>query len=267
MKLSIFTTITNPYKRGDPIDQAIECYLELADEVVVVNGGYEHIEFNPKLKIIESDWPTEFDWPFIGQQFQRGYEACTGDWVIRADIDCIFHENDLDNIRKALEAHNKKAALSFWKYQFINPGKYNVKSRLVLAINKANYGNRIRFDGGGDLCQATLDGQYLTPSDVMESRVAIYNYECLLKTKGQLLEDKGRFARAWQKHFGEYKLGGPDDVSAYSKWLTMVKGRYMKPQAIMKFEDHPKYIKETIKNLNPEQWGFNGFGFLKEKTC
>src|SRR3990167_4861081 len=103
MKLSIFTTATNPIDRGDLIE-AITCFNEIADEVIYVDGGNYRFDGErdiawfeaPKMKEVLCPWPKEFSWEFIGEQFQRGYEACTGDFVIHADLDFIFHENDYD---------------------------------------------------------------------------------------------------------------------------------------------------------------------------
>lgn len=264
MKLSIFTTVTNPLKRGDAYHQAIRCYKDLADEVIVVNGGGQITE-QSGIKYVNWKWPKEFDWKFIGQQFQRGYNACTGDWVIRMDIDTILHEEDFSRLRQELEVFNDYPAVSLFKRQFILPDRFNVKSRLVVAVNKRRYGDRARFDSGGDLCQVSVDGTPLAIENmyVPQVRIPLYNYECLLKTKEQLLDDKGRFARAWQQRFNEFKLGGPDNESAYEKWLSMVIGRINKPQQSLQIDQHPKYIQETIRNLKPEQWGFNGLGHLE----
>jgi hypothetical protein len=125
------------------------------------------------------------------------------------------------------------------------------------------YGDRIRFDGGGDLCQPTLDGEYIDPLNIPQVRIPIWNYECILKTKEQVKEDKGRFARAWQRTYGAYKLSGPDEESAYEKWLDMIKGRYTKHTKKLKLSDHPKVMQETIQGLKPKNFGYNGFGELK----
>lgn len=263
MKLSIFTTVTRPLRRLDPIKAALECYVDLADEVVIVDGALNGSALpeikSDKIKVISSHWPREFDWPLIGKQFTKGYEACNGDFVLHLDSDMIIHENEFDRLCDILK-RSDQPALSLWKYQFIQPDRYNLKSRLVVAVNKAKYGDRIKFDSGGDLCQPSLDGQELKPDYVPQAMVPIYNYECILKTKPQLLEDKGRFARAWQEHFGEYKLGGPDNESAYNEWHRMLTGRYQKPQKQIPLSDHPKYIQPLIKDLKPEQWGYSGFG-------
>lgn len=265
MRLSVFTTITNPVRRQDPFAQAIDCYTEMADEVVVVDGDPTHspmkniTRFNGKdIIVVESPWPKEFSWEFIGQQFQRGYEAATGDWVIHADIDFFFHERIFGVLRRRLQSITGPAA-HFYKWQFILPDRYNVKSRLVIAVNKGVYGDRIRFDSGGDLCQPSLDGVELKPDQVPETGLAIYNYEKMLKTQEQIKEDVGRMARAWKRYWHENKLGD-DDESAYYKWLTMATGRLRKPQRRIRLGEHPKYIQETIRHLKRNQWGHSAFG-------
>lgn len=247
MKLSIFTTATNPFSRGDLWLEPMKCYTDLADEVIVVNGGGPLPYPHPKVTVLDHHWPQVFDWKLIGEQFQRGYEAATGDWVIHMDLDFLFHEQDYDAIRYALESNASEPALSFWKYQLIRPTSYHLKSRLVLAVNKKMHGDSIRFDGGGDLCQPTLNGRYLNPDNVKEAKIPIWNYECLLKTEKQLRKDKGRFARAWHKTFGNYKLGGPSDDAAYDSWRQMIEGRLTRHQTPVELKDHPAVMQPLLK--------------------
>lgn len=268
IKLSIFTTVTTPVLRGDNLASAFSCYQELADEVIVVDGSPKDLRgtSHGKLKYVYSDWPPEFDWPLIGQQFQKGYEAATGDWVIHADIDFIFHEKDFENIRKSMEVHNDAPALSFLKWQFILPDRYNLKSRLVIAVNKAKFGDRIRFDSGGDLCQPSLDGQEIKPDYTHESGVEFYNYEKMRKNLDQVMDDAGRMARAWRRHFGNHKLGGDDDESAFEEWAKMMKGRFTRPSREVELSAHPKFIQDEIRALRPEQFGYEGFGMLPKNN-
>lgn len=261
MKLSIFTTATNPIARGDTFNQAIDCYYDLADELVVVGSSKTPMMIKPDIKIIHSKWPHEFSWEYIGQQFQRGYEACTGNWVIHADLDFIFHENDFEAIGRVLQDNSDQPAVSFLKRQFILPDRFNLKSRLIVAVNKGAFGDRIRFDSGGDLCQPSLDGKYIEPGTVPDLSIPIWNYEKILKTEAQIKDDVERMARAWHRHFGEFKLG--DTKSAYSEWLKMVTGRFSKPSQRVKLEDHPMYMHETIKSLKPHNFGYNGFGLIE----
>lgn len=263
MNLSIFTTATNPRERGDTYSEALKCYKDLADEVVVMNGGGQITEHSG-VTYVNYKWPKEFDWKFIGKQFNRGYKACTGDWVLHMDLDWVFHEKDFSDIRNVLSKHPDMPALSFYKYQFILPDRYNLKSRLVIAVNKGRYGDRIRFDSGGDLCQPSLDGKYINPDTIPEAKIGFYNYEKLLKTGAQIKDDVERMARAWTRHFGDTKLGTTE--TAYDEWLYMVKGRFSKPQTFVDFDNHPEYVKETIEDLKPDQFGYNGFGLVEGRV-
>lgn len=264
MKLSVFTTVTRPKPRGDNVDDALRCYHELADEVVIVNGLHNATPvFRDEKKVIVSPWPKEFSWPLIGHQFQRGYEESNGDWVIHADLDFLFHEEDFEAIRQACIDNNDQPAFSMLKRQFILPDRFNLKSRLVVAVNKGKFGDRIRFDSGGDLCQPSLDGKYIEPGTVPDLSIPIWNYEKLLKTKRQIAEDQGRMERAYSRHFLKYQMGSDGtNEGAFAKWLAAQIGKFNKPQEKIPLSDHPKYVQETIKNLKPEQWGYSGFGEL-----
>lgn len=266
MKLSIFTTATNPAQRGDTYNEALACYKDFADEVVVVNGG-QQITNHLNIRYVNRTWPIEFSWPFIGEQFQRGYKACTGDWCIRLDLDMLIHEQDFDAIREACANNNDQPAFSMLKRQFILPDRFNLKSRLVVAVNKGKFGERIRFDSGGDLCQPSLDGQYIVPGTVPDVTIPIWNHEKLLKTKEQIAEDQGRMERAWFRHFGEYQMRSDGtNESAYNKWCDAQEGKFNKPQEMVPLSDHPIFIQETIKKLKPENFGYNGFGLIEGKV-
>lgn len=249
MKLGAFITITDPFRRGDPFIECHQMAQDIFDTVTVVDG--------------RDTWPREFDWDLIGLHFTSGYEDTDADWVFHLDCDFFFHEQDKEAIRAACERNNDFPALSFYKRQFIAPDRFNLKSRLVIAANKAMFGDRIRFDAGGDLCQPSLDGHELSPDQVPEARIPFYNYEKIIKTEAQITDDVGRMARAWHAHFGEYKLGGPDDASAYAEWYKMTSGRFQKEQEHIPLSAHPKYIQSTIKSLQPGQWGYDGFGLFK----
>lgn len=246
MKMGAFITITNPIERGDPYNECLRMARDCFDVVTIIDG--------------KDTWPREFSWELIGKHFQKGYEQTDADYVLHLDLDFIFHEKDFEKIRKACEDNPHAPALSFYKWQFTLPDRYNLKSRLVLAVNKKQFGDKIRFDSGGDLCQPSLNGQYISPDDIPASGVEFYNYEKILKTEAQIRDDVERMARAWYRKFNYHHLG--DDETAYKEWLHMSTGRFTKPQEQIPLSAHPKYIQETIRNLKPENWGYSGFGHL-----
>lgn len=248
--ISAFITITDPYNRGDLYGQCYKSAQGFADEVIVIDG--------------KDTWPKEFSWPVIGEHFQKGYEQASGDWVFHLDTDFIFHEKDYDAIREACRINSEAPALSFYKHQYILPDRYNLKSRLVIAVNKGKYGDRIKFNSGGDLCQPSLDGEYINPDSIPEAKIAFNNYEKPIKTEAQIKDDIGRMDRAYKRHFGKY-LYGEDGTneSAFGGWLRMAVGRTNKPLKHVPLDSHPKVMQETIKNLTPDQWGYSGFGNIE----
>ncbi len=265
--ISIFTTKTDPINRGDTILEAQVCYEDFADELVVVNGRHGRSMQYEGHKEVAFDWPQEFSWEFIGEQFQRGYDACSGDWCIRMDLDMLFNQNDFGKIRQAFKDFPQVPAISFYKWQFILPDRYNLKSRLIIAVNKKMFGDRIKFNGGGDLCQPTLDGKLIDLEEMPQAGVPIYNYEKILKTKEQIMDDQGRMERAWKRHFGEYQMSkNGSDEEAYKAWYNMQQGRFNKPSEKIPLSAHPKYIQGTISGLKPDQFGYNGFGLVEGKV-
>ena len=72
--------------------------------------------------------------------------------------------------------------ITFPKYQIFTPDRYHVKANMCIALNKKKYPN-LKMDGGGDLCQPTLNSELLRPEDFPFVNVPIWNYDSVFKTK------------------------------------------------------------------------------------
>ena len=57
--------------------------------------------------------------------------------------------------------------------------------------------------------------------------------------------------------------GTPEE--AFNAWFKMIKKRYKLHNQYLEIDDHPKYIKDKLRNLNPDQFGYNAFGLKKPK--
>ena len=249
MKVSIFTTYTEPEKRRDPWEESLSCYRDYADEIIVTG----------------KDWPFEFKWDLIGKTFQQGLDESTGDWAIRMDIDYLFHEKHIDVLRPLLKKFESFPAVVFPQYQFFTPDRFQMKTRLCIALNKRRFPN-IKLNGGGDLCLATLNNKLLPVNKLPNLYIPVYQYESMFRTKEIIASDRARFARAWKSYFNSYGTrGGSTEEEAFKAWFNEIEKKYHTHTNKIKINDHPKYIIEKLRNLDDSQFGFSAFG-LKAKS-
>ncbi len=244
MNISIITSYTNPTERMDPWEEAINCYEEFADEVIVLGENFK----------------TEFEFSDFGPMFDEGFEKANGDWVIKMDIDTLIHEKDFEKLRRSLKDYSEYPGISLRKFQFFTPKRFHTKSRMGMVLNKKKFKN-IKFNGGGDGCDPTVNNNHITEKNVPRIPVPFWNYDSVFKTKEVISNDRARFARAWKRTFGNYgDRGGPDPEVAYDAWFKMIENRYKKHIFKVNIGDHPKFIQNKINNLNESQFGFNAFG-------
>jgi hypothetical protein len=249
IKLSVFTSMTDPGSRNDPYKEAISCYEDFADELIIVG----------------ENWPYEFKFDQIGKVFHEGFEKSTGDWAIRMDLDYFFHENDLNEIKKFLIKNSDSPAIAFPQYQFFTYDRYHLKTKLCIALNKKKF-PEIKLNGGGDMCQPTIDGKQILHSSVPKANIPIWQYDSMFRTKEIIAEDRARFARAWYKQFSDWgDRGGGTEEEAFIAWFEMIKDKYKKHVLRKKISDHPKYIQNRILNINENEFGYDAFG-LKSTT-
>nr|MBT6354497.1 glycosyltransferase [Pelagibacteraceae bacterium] len=114
MKVSAFTFIKNGQILGYPFVQSIQSILPIVDEFVINVGESEDdtlvlvqsIE-SEKIRIIQSKWNDSMqDRGFVyGQQKMIAQFNCTGDWAFYIEGDEVYHEDDLEKIQFAMQAH------------------------------------------------------------------------------------------------------------------------------------------------------------------
>ena len=102
--------MTDPESRRDPWKEAIECYEDLADEIVITG----------------ENWKYDFSWEEIGKFFQDGFDKATGDWVLRMDLDYFFMKI-ISKIRKFLNSNSKEPVVAFLSIKFFH--QIDIKSK------------------------------------------------------------------------------------------------------------------------------------------
>jgi hypothetical protein len=151
MKVSAFTFIKNGQILGYPFLQSIQSILPIVDEFVINVGKSEDntLEIiksisSPKIRIIESKWNDSMqDRGYVyGQQKMIAQYNCTGDWAFYIEGDEVYHENDLEQIRKSMEIHLNDSNVEALVFDFMHfygnansflnsPGWYRSEARII----------------------------------------------------------------------------------------------------------------------------------------
>jgi len=151
MKVSGFTFIKNGQILGYPFLQSIQSILPIVDEFVINVGQSEdntleaiHSLNDKKIRIIESKWSDNMrDRGYVyGQQKMIAQYNCTGDWAFYIEGDEVYHERDLEKIKKSMEKHllddNVEALIFDFNHFYGNtnsilnsPGWYRSEARII----------------------------------------------------------------------------------------------------------------------------------------
>ena len=151
MKVSAFTFIKNGQILGYPFLQSIQSILAIVDEFVINVGESEDDTLfliqslaSPKIRIIESHWNDSMqDRGYVyGQQKMIAQFNCTGDWAFYLEGDEVYHENELEKIKKSMEMHlndpNVEALVFDFHHFYGNvnsilnsPGWYRPEARII----------------------------------------------------------------------------------------------------------------------------------------
>jgi len=136
MKVSGFTYMRNSFKYGYPVIESIKSILPICDEFIAVvgdsdDGTREAIEAigSDKIKIIDTIWDANLrkEGKIFAQQANIGLKAITGDWGFHIQSDEVFHEQDLGEIRNAMEnnlSDEKVEGFLFNFFHFIGDYKH-----------------------------------------------------------------------------------------------------------------------------------------------
>lgn len=258
MKLSIITTFTTD--RQEPWKESLECYSELADEVIVVYDQKDaditaYIKDKPKIYGYHMDWPYEYDWSQFPKVFNYALEKATGDWVLKFDIDLLVHEQDFMRFRDCLEKNPSAAVVTLQKISIVGLYWYS-KGQMALCLNKRafpnlRFGGEIRADGKPDdlveiifpeeMRKGVPFGQKAT--SIARSGVRYFNFDYSFKDPAIAKRDFTRMARAWKRYHGTGDFG-EDDERALEFYKNL--REHKKTQAINPISqlDLPRFIRD-----------------------
>jgi len=129
MKVSGFTYMRNSFKYGYPVIESIKSILPICDEFIAVvgqsdDGTREAIEAigSDKIRIIDSVWDDGLikGGKVFAQQANIGLKAVTGDWAFHIQSDEVFHEDDLSEIKLAMQENLDNKRIEGFLFNFIH---------------------------------------------------------------------------------------------------------------------------------------------------
>lgn len=292
MKLSAHCNIKNPKTWGYPYLESIQSFLDLCDEVIVVNGAepddgsveeIKKLRGAEKLKIIYEPWPDDWIWDQLAISLQRGFAACSGDWAFKFDVDYVFNPEKIAYLREVIEkCENMRVvpkAIGIPKKNFVLADRYFEKYRSPLLVNKKGYPNLcygINYDTADFMC--ALDkveekngiamGWSISrqPELIKNCNAEIFCYDFTFMTKDSI--EKMRQIFDWALYFYEdpmmnerrRKIVRNDALEKFAQMMTdrMDNNEF---HFFDKITQHPTYMHEKLSNLTEDMFGYNMFGW------
>lgn len=269
MKLSILTMVTKPDERQDLWREALQNYCALADEVICVNGGPTLTYPDSKVKFVDLFWPEEWDWEELPKHLNAGLAACTGDWVLKLDIDQLIAEKDFNKLRSLLPKIPETVdLLSLVKLNYVANMKYYSKNtQPILFRRKPDIGFGV-INGlpKGDLCmpmrivEIGANGVPIGEEIPSENTDCFYwNFSYTFKTEEVAKAHYLRMCRAYRKYYKDNVLGANDEES-WQQFMHMVLEKYKKAIHEVTYYELPESMRRPINQIKPEQKGYNIWG-------
>lgn len=274
MKISVLTLVTKPDERQDLWREALANYCEFADEVVVVDGTIDGplLQYpDPKVKFVGMGWPDEWTYDEFPKHLNFGKKYCTGDFIVLLFIDQLIHQKEHNKLRSYLETANPNIDLfKLIKLNFVANMHYHPRgTHGIVFRNRPHIGFGFMKDfPDGDMCIPMDVHQWVTERGVPEgvslktdkTDCFFWNFNCTFRTLDVQKAHFFRNARAHKAFFKDSKFGGNSEDESWEFFLNMMRKKYALSDHVATLEELPAQMREPIKNLRPEQLGFNLWG-------
>lgn len=278
MKLSIILLTANPSEKQYAWKEALASYCDLADEIIIINGGVEELEFPPtkekRLVVIHKPDPKIWTWAEHAKNLNLALTEATGDWIIKVDIDWIFHQKSMRELREKLATYQAHV-VTMQKMTFYPTMRYIQKGEIPNIIN-AKYKDiimfgrdpkqytdltyPIAFNGSVDKDGVPL-GNLVGKQYWAKSGVEFWNFDYTFATREVMRKKWLRMSQSHKEYFGSSSWGETEE-RAEELFLRNMRGKVNRALPVADIDMLPKYIHKRIENLKTEEFGKEGWGLL-----
>ncbi len=278
MKISAATFITNPWSSGYLIYlPAIQSFLDLADEVIVVDGGstddslerLSGLRGHDRIRVLATDqtyWGPGDAWERaqFGIQRQLAFEASEGDWVIHFDADHLLPERERPHLLEQLRALQDDGRNVLYAFRLVQwaDGRYQKIEKLKRwCINKKlavqqhiDIGYGLKHPTGGNERPISLDRLEYFIDPVTKVRkyyycgnaypfcatldCTLYKYDHFFLNAEQMQEKLQRFENMRARSTGRKARPIGPEKRPY---------RLMTPAQFLEHRQHPQVLREFFE--------------------
>ncbi len=255
MKISGFTFCRNVVKFDFPVVEAITSILPIVDEFVVNVGKSEDETLeviqsikDRRMKIVESVWDESLrkDGRIFGIQQDMALSYCTGDWAFLVQGDEVIHEEDLADIRAALDHYSPDPevlglvlrVLHFkGDYWSIDPWMYRKATRII-----RNHRGISSVTDGCDFRTAEKDQMIKSGKNGRLIKARVFHYGWVKNPV--LLQRK----LAYQKSRHEGEVLSPEEIEARTTLLA----QFPNYDILKTFRGtHPQVMEPRVRGMGP----------------
>ena len=295
--ISAFCLTTNAFEMGFPLTESIKSWLPVIDELIVVDGGstdgtIEAIEKigDSKIRIVndkDTKWEKEWTYWRMNHNFNRGFEECKGDIILKFDVDRVLHEKDYDlfkgDIKKVID--EKYLVMKIARLGVPRIDCYRGQKAHILVLNYGlakEKGLDIKY--GIDLERVGFHNNFVVLKEkkyklnlgdmvsefgkVFNSDIREFNYGHGFATKKQAVENRYQHYNAIERQGELMGIGGrfhsrKDITPQVTNSLTY---EGISRHTPLKLKEHPKIMWERVKNIKPTQRAYNVWGKIEKPS-
>lgn len=286
MKIESFLMLAEPEKLMYPYAESVESLAEISDKVTVRFASsrdsryrsFEEKSFSVLMKlknkykdsceieiIQDPFWKYQKDQTYeeLRSLLSKTLDESSADWFLKCDGDNIFQKNP--DIRSFIDRSTQDVDCIFFpRINVENKDKLsiNFSNRDIYAINLSKTRKeKNKFKIGEttrDWCRPELENKRV---DVIKDPMMMpVNYDATFFDRPRIIDFWRKTIEVTSRYQSEENV--ISEASDEEVLLHFV--NYKKRKIGRKYEiDHPIYIRERIKNLPRDLWGYDNFGMMR----